>query len=386
MDPALNFFETHGYWLLFGLGFIEFVGLPIASIPLLLSAGALAAAGHLSLPVAVGSVATGGLAADSFWYVLGRWRGSALVDVACLLTSNPTACVLRVSEKAARFGGSYVLIAKFIPGAGNVIAPAAGLARLPALRFMAFDAAALLLWAIVYLGIGWVFSQQVGDIAARLESSRNGTLALVLFLIAGATVWRAARYRTHKHDHARPNQAPRPEGKESRPVASKGQRRRSGPPDRDAIFHRKEPAMSVAQPVLNTPGEGEIFEFGSGSSAELVVASGDAGGEYGVVRYRVRPGDEPPLHTHSREDEIVYVVDGDITATVGDAEVDVGAGAFAALPQGVPHTIRVNSDSATLILTFVPAGLERFFVPSSEEDSDPARFGIEFNEPAAEVI
>jgi quercetin dioxygenase-like cupin family protein len=29
-------------------------------------------------------------------------------------------------------------------------------------------------------------------------------------------------------------------------------------------------------------------------------------------------GDEPPMHTHTREDETLYVVDGAITAFVGD--------------------------------------------------------------------
>lgn len=141
--------------------------------------------------------------------------------------------------------------------------------------------------------------------------------------------------------------------------------------------------MPVSQPVLNTPGAGESIEYGDGSTAEIAVGGSESGGEYSVVRYHVKPGDEPPLHTHSREDEMVYVVDGEITAIVGDAEVDVGPGAFAALPRGVPHTIRVKSDSATLMLTLVPAGLERFFVPATEADQDPARFGLEINEPAS---
>ena len=84
------------------------------------------------------------------------------------------------------------------------------------------------------------------------------------------------------------------------------------------------------------------------------------------MRYDVVAGDEPPLHTHSREDEMVYVVKGEITAFVGDAHVDVGPGAFAALPRGVPHTIRVKGDSASVLLTLMPAGLERFFVPKQK--------------------
>ena len=135
--------------------------------------------------------------------------------------------------------------------------------------------------------------------------------------------------------------------------------------------------MGVSEAVLNTQGTGKSVEFGSGSRAEIAVGGPESGGDYAVVRYHVKPGDEPPLHSHSREDEMVFVVDGEITAIVGDTQVDVGPGAFAALPRGIPHTIRVKGDSATLLLTLVPAGLERFFVPASEEDSDPVKFGIE---------
>jgi quercetin dioxygenase-like cupin family protein len=138
--------------------------------------------------------------------------------------------------------------------------------------------------------------------------------------------------------------------------------------------------MAVAQPVLNTPGAGESVEFGNGSRAEIAVGGPQSGGDYAVVRYTVKPGDEPPLHTHSREDEMVFVESGEITAVVGDTSVDVGPGAFAALPRGLPHTIRVKGESATLLLTLVPAGLERFFVPGSEKDNDPATFGLEIHD------
>ena len=134
--------------------------------------------------------------------------------------------------------------------------------------------------------------------------------------------------------------------------------------------------MPVSKPVLNTAGAGEVNNFGNGSSAEIVDGGPETGGEYAVIRYHVRPGDEPPLHTHTREDELVYVVDGEITAIVDDNEVEVSAGAFAALPRDVPHTIRLRSQSATLLLTVVPAGVERFFVPATKEDEDPATFGL----------
>jgi hypothetical protein len=47
-------------------------------------------------------------------------------------------------------------------------------------------------------------------------------------------------------------------------------------------------------------------------------------------------------------------------------------------PRGVPHTIEVVGGQATLLLSFVPGGLERFLVPRDGEQPDPAAFGLTF--------
>ena len=89
-----------------------------------------------------------------------------------------------------------------------------------------------------------------------------------------------------------------------------------------------------------------------------------------------RPGDEPPLHHHTREDETVYVLEGAITAFVGDQRIDVESGSYAALPKGIPHTVAVRGEHARLLVTEEPAGAEYYLVPRDESDADPAKFGI----------
>ena len=82
--------------------------------------------------------------------------------------------------------------------------------------------------------------------------------------------------------------------------------------------------MSVQQPVLTPPHGGKTVTSSGGSSVEMKVESSQSGGDYGAVLWTVRAGEEPPLHTHSREDELVYVVQGQLIARVGDARVEVG--------------------------------------------------------------
>ncbi|MDX8494783.1 cupin domain-containing protein [Mesorhizobium sp. VK22B] len=134
--------------------------------------------------------------------------------------------------------------------------------------------------------------------------------------------------------------------------------------------------MSVQKPILTAPHGGETVTSSGGSSVELKVESSQSGGEYGAVLWTLRAGEEPPLHTHSREDELLYVVQGQLIARVGDTRVEVGAGAYAALPRGVPHTIEVVGEQATLLLSFVPGGFERFLVPKDGKEPDLAAFGL----------
>ena len=83
--------------------------------------------------------------------------------------------------------------------------------------------------------------------------------------------------------------------------------------------------MPLTEPVLSGPGAGRTVTSGHGSTAELKLAGEQSGGDWAVVESHVRAGDEPPMHTHTREDETVYVLDGAITVDVGGEKTDVEA-------------------------------------------------------------
>lgn|SRR5436309_1338160 len=140
--------------------------------------------------------------------------------------------------------------------------------------------------------------------------------------------------------------------------------------------------MPLNEPVLTGPGAGRTVSHDTGSSAELKLSGEQAGGDWAVVEWRLRAGDEPPIHTHTREDETLYVLEGAITAYVGDQRIDVEAGSYAALPKDVPHGLTVRGDEVRLLVTLEPAGAEYLLVPRDDNDADPARFGILLQESA----
>lgn len=199
MDAALQLVRDHGYWLLLAVGFAEYAGVPIASVPVLVAGGALARMGLLDIVPSVLSAATGALAADAMWYFMARWRGHRLVSTACGLTSNPGACILSVQERVDRIGSPYLLVAKFVPGAANLIAPAAGLAAIPPARFLGLDALGLMAWAAVYGSLGWIFSSQIERAMELVGQYSRVVLWGGLMLILAALLWRVVRL--HLHDH-----------------------------------------------------------------------------------------------------------------------------------------------------------------------------------------
>jgi membrane protein DedA with SNARE-associated domain len=212
MEELVVLLNRYGYGLLFGIGFLEFAGAPIASVPVLVVAGALASMGHPPYPGVVLSVALGGLIADLSWYAVARMGGAGIVDAVCGLSSNPMGCVLAVERRIRVVGPAYLLPAKFIPGAGNLVAAASGFAGVRLGKFILLDGIGLLAWATVYTGAGWVFAPQVEEVVGWSSGIAVWIGLAAAGLITGAGIWRYFKVRMHRAGHAAMRAAARQEG------------------------------------------------------------------------------------------------------------------------------------------------------------------------------
>ncbi|MGD8697912.1 MAG: DedA family protein [Gemmatimonadales bacterium] len=201
MEQLALLLDQWGYVLLFAVGFLEFAGAPIASVPVLVIAGALASSGEASLASIIGSAALGGLLGDLTWYGLARWRGPGLVDIVCGLSSNPMACVLGVERRVQAVGPGFLLPAKFLPGAGNLVAAASGFAGIRLGTFALLDLIALVIWAGVYASLGWMFAPQLEPILEWASAFTLWIAGLAVVLIVGAGAWRIAKVRMHRERH-----------------------------------------------------------------------------------------------------------------------------------------------------------------------------------------
>ncbi len=158
MSDTLAFVLQYGYVVLYLCVMAEQIGLPVPAVPVLLGVGALAGAGSMSFPIALGVVLAASLPPDLVWYELGRRRGTRVLARICAVSLEPDWCVHRTERIFLRFGRKLLLVAKFVPGLSALSAPVAGAARVSRWQFILLDVTGALLWSGTWLGIGYLFS------------------------------------------------------------------------------------------------------------------------------------------------------------------------------------------------------------------------------------
>ena len=172
MSPAdsLQVLERYSLVILPALVVAEQFGIPLPAVPALLGFGALAAHGRGSIPLMLGTLAVVALTVDFAWYEFGRRRGARVLTGLCRLSLEPDFCVRRAQNVFARFGASAMLVAKFVPGLTTIVPPLAGVAAVGRTRFALYDLAGVLLWAGLWIGVGYAFSDAVAVIAVRVAA------------------------------------------------------------------------------------------------------------------------------------------------------------------------------------------------------------------------
>jgi len=184
MNQTVDFLVRHGYSVLFVLVFAEQIGLPLPAVPVLLAAGALAGAGQMNFAAALVLGVAASAVADTIWYEIGRRRGAKVLNLLCKISLEPDSCVRRTEGMFAKHGARSLLVAKFVPGLNTVAPPLAGIFHMRLTRFLLFDAGGALLWAGGFMGLGWLFSDQIEWLAEHALSLGSWLLVLILAALA----------------------------------------------------------------------------------------------------------------------------------------------------------------------------------------------------------
>lgn len=181
MPIALAFFVNYAYLIIFLWVLVEQMGIPIPSVPVLLTAGTLSATHRVSWLGITIAMLLGCIIADTIWFALGRRYGNSVLKLLCRFSFEASTCVSRTEGYFTRRGAVTLLFAKFVPGLSTVAAPIAGQIGMSYPRFLAWDLAGSLIWGETFILAGRFF----GDLAKKSAPffAWLGHFAIVIFVL-----------------------------------------------------------------------------------------------------------------------------------------------------------------------------------------------------------
>jgi quercetin dioxygenase-like cupin family protein len=119
----------------------------------------------------------------------------------------------------------------------------------------------------------------------------------------------------------------------------------------------------------------DYFDVGIGS---VCLSGEDTGGKYCLLEVGLAPGMGVPRHTHTREDEVYYVLAGELEVTVGEERFVLKPGDTLMAPRDIPHQLRNSGNVENhYLLVFSPSGFEGFLketaVPAPDGAAAPTK-------------
>lgn len=128
--------------------------------------------------------------------------------------------------------------------------------------------------------------------------------------------------------------------------------------------------MTMQTPALVSSDEGKHFHF-LNILYTAKLDSEQTDGALTVMEFVGFKDFGPPLHRHDAEDELLYVLDGDVWFSCGEVEAVRSSGSMAWLPRGLAHTFQIRSETARILHVSTPGQFERFVAALGKPTDKP---------------
>ena len=120
----------------------------------------------------------GGMVGDSFGYMVGRIFHENAKDYRFYQVAQP-----RVEKLIEKFGGSAIVISKYIYGIRVAMCVFYGVGRMPFLRFIGLSALSCGLWVTILSGIGYFFSGAITSILGDYQRIGIALFFILMFVV-----------------------------------------------------------------------------------------------------------------------------------------------------------------------------------------------------------
>jgi len=190
---------AHGYIVIFVGAALDNFGLPASGDVVLFAGGFFANEGRASLPLVMLAGALGGWTTDNAYYWLGRKGGRPLLNriakmrILHFLVSEKN--LARVEGYFESHGGKTVFVGRFGPGLRSMTPLFAGITRMSYARFLPYNLAAVVTWAVAYTLVGYVFGEYWEELLAVARSFGYAVVGTVVAVIVAAVLLRRRRKR-----------------------------------------------------------------------------------------------------------------------------------------------------------------------------------------------
>ena len=186
-----HFIEHYGLFFLFAIVCLESAGLWLPGETALIAAAVYASKGHLSITGVISVAAAAAIIGDNIGYWAGREGGRRLLYRYALLRRFADRVLPAGERFFARHGGKAVFLARFFGGVRVTGAWMAGITRMNWWRFLGWNAAGGIVWAVAVGLIAFFAGKAAADALGRYGIYAAIAGAVLFVLAIGALhVWK----------------------------------------------------------------------------------------------------------------------------------------------------------------------------------------------------
>src|SRR5215510_10604815 len=160
-------------------GLLERIGAPLLFSPVLVAAGALAAAGQMRFDIALWIALAACIAGDALWFELGRKKGDSVLSTLCRISFERDSCVRRSKVFFEKGANRTLLFSKWLPGVSHVVPAVAGLSGVDREHFFLTNLAGSAIWVVVLMLAGYLPVERIHVASAVAPVIFEASLAVL---------------------------------------------------------------------------------------------------------------------------------------------------------------------------------------------------------------
>src|SRR5262245_50091629 len=111
--------------------------------------------------------------------------------------------------------------------------------------------------------------------------------------------------------------------------------------------------MTDEDNLVLPPGAGKLIWL-QAMGVRFMLPGDRTGGRVSLVEHPIEPKSlAAPLHTHTDEDEISYILEGEVGIQIGDRVLQAGPGTLVFKPRQVPHAFWNATERSARLLEMI---------------------------------